>query len=330
MPWFKGNMHCHSNHSDGELPPSAVAHYYKELGYDFLGIADHNQCTSSEEWQETGKILGISCCEYTGENCCHVIAIGVDEPIAPNLLEENMWKRCSANEEILLQANDDKFKKTVLILQDGIDKTLAAGGLPVIAHPFWHWTYNFREVMELKNCKHFELCNASPDCNSIPFDGKSHPDMMWDNLLSNNYRIYGMGSDDAHIYIDHYKPRSPLGGRAWNMVKANELNKENIMNALWNGQFYASTGVEVRDYKVFNEGIYITIELVHDERVNIDFIGRNGEVLQSNYSPVAEYRFSGDETYVRVRIASSAGFWAWMQPVFLDDIENPKNWTHQP
>jgi hypothetical protein len=39
--FYRGNMHTHSNRSDGVLPPEAVVAAYRERGYDFLVLSDH-------------------------------------------------------------------------------------------------------------------------------------------------------------------------------------------------------------------------------------------------------------------------------------------------
>ena len=39
--YFKGNLHGHSNHSDGALNPQEVVKKYKEIGYDFTCLSDH-------------------------------------------------------------------------------------------------------------------------------------------------------------------------------------------------------------------------------------------------------------------------------------------------
>src|SRR5258708_7409889 len=45
--WYRGNTHTHTNNSfDGESPLEAVATAYKNLGYNFLFITDHNKLTS--------------------------------------------------------------------------------------------------------------------------------------------------------------------------------------------------------------------------------------------------------------------------------------------
>lgn len=40
--WWKGNTHTHTWWSDGDSPPENVAAWYREHGYDFLVLSDHN------------------------------------------------------------------------------------------------------------------------------------------------------------------------------------------------------------------------------------------------------------------------------------------------
>ena len=39
--FFKGNLHGHSNNSDGKLTPEEVCRTYIYEGYDFISITDH-------------------------------------------------------------------------------------------------------------------------------------------------------------------------------------------------------------------------------------------------------------------------------------------------
>ena len=40
--WLKGNTHTHTTESDGDSPPEVVARWYRDHGYDFLVLSDHN------------------------------------------------------------------------------------------------------------------------------------------------------------------------------------------------------------------------------------------------------------------------------------------------
>ena len=40
--WFKGNLHCHSYWSDGLAFPDQAVRDYREAGFDFCALTDHN------------------------------------------------------------------------------------------------------------------------------------------------------------------------------------------------------------------------------------------------------------------------------------------------
>ena len=43
MHWFKGNLHCHSYWSDGRAFPDQAICDYRDAGFDFCAITDHNR-----------------------------------------------------------------------------------------------------------------------------------------------------------------------------------------------------------------------------------------------------------------------------------------------
>ena len=48
--WLKGNIHTHSFWSDGNQFPEMIASWYKQQGYDFLALSDHNILSKGEKW----------------------------------------------------------------------------------------------------------------------------------------------------------------------------------------------------------------------------------------------------------------------------------------
>jgi hypothetical protein len=50
--WFKGNLHTHSLWSDGNDYPEMIADWYKQNGYHFLTLSDHNVLQEGERWLE--------------------------------------------------------------------------------------------------------------------------------------------------------------------------------------------------------------------------------------------------------------------------------------
>ncbi|MCW0217616.1 MAG: hypothetical protein OJI67_04765 [Prosthecobacter sp.] len=48
--WFKGNTHTHSLWSDGNDFPEMITAWYKDHGYDFLAMSDHNTLAEGDKW----------------------------------------------------------------------------------------------------------------------------------------------------------------------------------------------------------------------------------------------------------------------------------------
>lgn len=48
--WWKGNTHTHTWWSDGDSPPESVAAWYRDRGYNFLVLSDHNRMQEGELW----------------------------------------------------------------------------------------------------------------------------------------------------------------------------------------------------------------------------------------------------------------------------------------
>ncbi len=48
--WWRGNTHAHTWWSDGDTPPELIAQWYKNAGYDFLMLSDHNTFQQGEKW----------------------------------------------------------------------------------------------------------------------------------------------------------------------------------------------------------------------------------------------------------------------------------------
>src|SRR3954467_14711793 len=56
--WFKGNLHTHSLWSDGDDYPEMIVDWYKQHGYHFLAMSDHNVLSDSEHWISIAKSSG--------------------------------------------------------------------------------------------------------------------------------------------------------------------------------------------------------------------------------------------------------------------------------
>jgi hypothetical protein len=56
LSWWKGNLHTHTLWSDGDSFPDLVAAWYRDHGYHFLALSEHNVFAESERWMPARAI----------------------------------------------------------------------------------------------------------------------------------------------------------------------------------------------------------------------------------------------------------------------------------
>lgn len=68
--WYKGELHCHTYHSDGDSDPLQVVRYAEALSLDFLAITDHNILSHQTTLQDIDTSLmlipGMEVTTYQG------------------------------------------------------------------------------------------------------------------------------------------------------------------------------------------------------------------------------------------------------------------------
>ena len=300
LRWYKGNTHTHTLNSDGDSAPDDVAKWYREHGYRFLVLSDHNVLTNPDG---LNAVLGASeqFLLIKGEEVTDRFG---DKPIHVNALE-------------LSQAIDPQHGSSVLdVMQRTVDAIRKGGGVPHINHPNFGWAITAADLQAVQNDKLFEIYNGHHQVNNLGGGGVPGMEEVWDRMLSSGKLIYGLADDDAHVFKQPGNPNVPGPGRGWVFVRAERLSPRAIVDALDRGDFYASTGVELADYQVTEKAITIAIKPDPSSKYRVQFIGRNGIMLGESTASPAVYEFKGDELYVRAKVLESNGKLAWTQPVW--------------
>lgn len=298
--WYKGNTHTHTLNSDGDSTPDDVVKWYREHGYTFLVLTDHNFLTSVDGLnalhgadEQFLVIKGEEVTDRFDKKPVHINGLDPSESIEP-------------------QGGSSVLE----VVQRTINAIRKANGVPHINHPNFGWAITVDELKQVENTKLFEVYNGHPAVNNLGGGGVPGMDEVWDRILSSGKLIYGIADDDAHFFKQPGNPDVPGPGRGWVWVHADRLAPRAIVEALERGDFYASTGVELNDYQVTPSAITIDIKPGTVSKYRIQFIGRNGQILSEVTSSPAVYRFKGDELYVRAKIYESNGRLAWTQPVW--------------
>lgn len=303
--WYKGNLHSHSINSDGDSPPYELVAWYKSHGYQFLAITDHNTLTDPAlfDTNPNDSFLLIGGEEITNTKYVHVNAIGISRVIP---------RQTGSTVTELLQAS--------------IDAVRAQGGLPLINHPNFQWAFTAKDMLPLKTPALLEIASGHPLVNHDGDGRIPSTERMWDELLSSGMRVYAAGADDSHNFREEFTRERANPGRAWVVVRAPSLTRDAIVDALGRGDFYASTGVVLKDVRSTSSSVEVEIETTGPPtttlaRFRVVFIGKDGRILNVSYENPARYTFAGDEGYVRARIEDSNGLRAWTQPVWGSGLE---------
>lgn len=103
------------------------------------------------------------------------------------------------------------------------------------------------------------------------------------------------------------------------MVNANK-NEQDIINSIKNGEFYASCGPEIFDYRICGRKIKIKTSKVK----NIIFLTNKRKcknIFDDNDKEInyGEYVLSGEEFYVWCKVVDKNGKMAWTQPIYIDN-----------
>ena len=297
--WFKGQLHTHTLNSDGDSTPDDVVRWYREHGYNFVTITDHNYLTSVDGLNAVhgadDRFLVVKGEEVTDR-------IG-DKPIHVNGLDPAGFVKPPAGGSV------------VTMVQNMIDAIRSARGVPSINHPNYGWAMSADDLAQLERTRLFEVFNGHPLVNNLGGGGVPGLEETWDRLLSSGKLLYGIAVDDAHYFKRPEDTTAPRPGFGWVHVRAARLEARAIVEALERGDFYSSTGVELQSLERSTTAMTIVIRTQPASKYRIQFIGRQGAVLSEATTSPASYTFKGDEGYVRAKVIESNGKVAWIQPV---------------
>ena len=329
--FYKANLHCHTNYSDGKLSPAEVKELYKKLGYSIVAYTDHDILIPHDDLTD-GEFLALHGFEmevnepkkadFPSIRTCHMCFIGID----PENITQPMWHR-----ELYLFGNAPKYRDIVKrddsepdyvreYSHKGISEMMRIGRekgfFVTYNHPTWSLE-NYSNYMGYHGMHAMEMFNG--DCIAAGYNDRN--DHAYDDILRGGERIYCIGADDNH---NHGNPASRRydSGWAWTVIKAEDLDYRTVTRALEDGNFYASEGPEI--YALWYEDGKVHIECSDADSIvltaDIRFtypVFAEGEGCVNSADLVVDQRCS----WFRITVTDKKGRRACTNAYFLDELK---------
>lgn len=318
--WWKGNLHTHSLWSDGDDYPEMIADWYKQQGYQFLALSDHNAMQKGQRWLTTtnrggGEVLqkylarfGKDWVEQRQTNGQPQVRLKpldeyrslLEEPyrflLIPSFELTDRYKTAPIHINV---TNPREYlaptggSNVVEVMQKNVDNVLAqreATGQPMfphLNHPNFGWGVTAEELMQVRGERFFEVYNGHPTVHNEGDATHASTDRMWDIMLTRRLTelnlevIYGIGVDDSHNYHQMGIGQSNAG-RGWVMVRTKHLTPESIVLAMEAGDFYASSGVTLSDVQRGTNQLSISIQAEAGVTYTTQFIGTRRSYDKTN------------------------------------------------
>jgi hypothetical protein len=322
--WWKGNLHTHSLWSDGDDFPESIADWYKQHGYHFLAMSDHNRMLEGEQWVTESKKhhfpealaknqrrFGADWLQRRDRQGTNQYRLKTLEEFRGQLEEPGRFLMIPSEEitsghlSFPVHINATNLRKKISarggtnvldVMQRGVDAVLEQRRqtgqpmFPHINHPNFGWGITAEDLMQVQGERFFEVYNGHPSVHNEGNATHAGMERMWDIVLA--WRIgkldlppmYGLAVDDSHHYHSHGVGKSN-NGRGWVMVRSERLDPPSLIAAMEAGEFYSSSGVSLRQIQRAGNTMRIEVEAKPGVTYTVRFIGtRRG--FDATRSPV--------------------------------------------
>ncbi len=285
----KGNLHTHSNVSDGDVAPREVYEWYRDHGYNFVALTDHNTRVDPKSYEHLERtdfriLAGEEITMSGAGRQVHVNALCIAETIGGG-----------------------GFDTVRHALDHAVSAVGAQGGIALINHPNFDFGLTSDDVNETRGASLIEVWSGHPYVWTLGKEGRPSHERLWEVSIEHGLDLAPAGVDDAHDFLPRVSgKKAARPGRAWVQVFADRPDPNVICDRLRSGDLYASNGAELDRLTVGGESLQVWPA---SKGAKVEFIGEDGVVLSSvTPGPMgARYELRGGETFVRARVTDADG-----------------------
>ncbi len=323
--FYKANLHCHTCVSDGVFTAEEVKKAYKAEGYSILAITDHNIMVDNSHLTEP-DFLVLNGVEYnvamqpyqaprgsrsSGE--FNMIAPTPDTKLIMYQEKYVAYTRSHAYfDKAMRDENEAPYERyySTECISDMMTGARDAGFFVSYNHPGWSQE-NYTVYTKYRGMHAMEIYNYG----SCYFTNDGHVPQVYDDICKAGNIIYCVATDDNHSDVDRF------GGYV--MVKSDKLEYTTVVEALKNGEFYASTGATINDIWYEDGYAHITCENAQMIFINSGTTFNGGVHAKGDEALTeASFKLHPLMKYIRFTVVDKNGNFAWSNAYPLDDIRD--------
>lgn len=205
---LKGDLHAHSFRSDGKRDPSALAGHFREQGYEFFALTDHNRFYPGDEIDEIYRGVRLGITRVPGEEVhtpgseLHIVRFGGEGSVASQYIKDADGYEASVAEHLknVPASVPEQYRLRYARAAWASDRIRACGGLAVFAHPFWRTRAKMYNVKEdfARILLTSGLFDAYELIGGMGQPGNNLSLALWSELRVSGLRIPTVSSSDVH------------------------------------------------------------------------------------------------------------------------------------
>ena len=330
--FYKANLHCHSNLSDGKLTVQEIKDSYIKQGYSVVAFTDHDVFLPHPEL-ESEDFLPLNGFEleineagkpWINTRTCHLcfISLDLDNKVHP------LWHRSdylfgnavSHREEVIFDRAKPDFVRSYT--PECINEMMRIGRenhfFVTYNHPRWSLE-TLEQYGKYVGMNAMEIYNHG--CYTSGYD--DYAPAVYDEILRTGNRIYCIAADDNHNGSPFSSPHCDSFG-GFTMIKAEKLDYKSIAEALKNGNFYASRGPEISELVYDTEEKTVSIRCKDAAKIVLSTGVRRQQTIypdcQAHSLNEAAFKLSAGDIYFRISIYDEKGRTADTNAYFLDSL----------
>jgi len=230
--WYRGDLHCHTLHSDASWTTQELVAEARRQGFDFIALTDHNTVSPLAEMADLagGGLLTMGGQELT-TFWGHAVCLGAYD-----------WL-------------DWRVDRAGVGMAAIAERLYTEDKLYIIAHPYaigdpyctgCRWLYT---SMMPGTARLVEIWNG-PWFGGHPLEHNQNEDglALYYRWLNEGHTLVATAGSDAH------GPKGYLGGVGCNVIYAEELSTKGILRALAEGHLYLSSGSTLQVHAQNSQG----------------------------------------------------------------------------